>query len=48
MARIDMLGVEEARNCSRTTLDNVVPTIPGVYKEDESGGPSGLGPEIWN
>ncbi len=47
MARIDIAWVEEARNCSKTTLDKLFPTIRGVYKEGESGGPFGKGPEIW-
>lgn len=47
MARIDIAWVEEARNCSKTTLDKLFPTIRGVYKEGETGGPFGLGPEIW-
>src|SRR5690606_8565728 len=45
MARIDIAWVEEARNCSKTTLDKLFPTIRGVYKEGETGGPFGLGPE---
>lgn len=47
MARIDIAWVEEARNCSKTTLDKLFPTIRGVYKEGENGGPFGQGPEIW-
>lgn len=47
MARIDIAWVEEARVCSKTTLDKLFPTIRGVYKEGESGGPFGKGPEIW-
>lgn len=47
MARIDIAWVEEARNCSKTTLDKLFPTIRGVYKPGESGGPFGKGPEIW-
>jgi len=47
MARIDIAWVEEARNCSKSTLDKLFPTIRGVYKEGESGGPFGKGPEIW-
>lgn len=47
MARIDIAWVEEARNCSKTTLDKLFPTIRGVYKEGEHGGPFGKGPEIW-
>ena len=47
MARIDIAWVEEARNCSKTTLDKLFPTIRGVYKDGETGGPFGKGPEIW-
>src|SRR5690606_4617615 len=47
MARIDIAWVDEARNCSKTTLDKLFPTIRGVYKEGEHGGPFNLGPEIW-
>lgn len=47
MARIDIAWVEEARNCSKVTLDTLFPTIRGVYKEGEQGGPFGKGPEIW-
>ena len=47
MARIDIAWVEEARVCSKATLDKLFPTIRGVYKEGESGGPFGKGPEIW-
>lgn len=47
MARIDIAWLEEARNSSKTTLDKLFPTIRGVYKKGESGGPFGKGPEIW-
>jgi len=47
MARIDIAWLEEARNSSKTTLDKLFPTIRGVYKKGEHGGPFGKGPEIW-
>ena len=47
MARIDIAWVEEARNCSKVTLDKLFPTIRGTFKEGENGGPFGQGPEIW-
>lgn len=47
MARIDIAWVEEARNCSKVTLDKLFPTVRGTFKEGESGGPFGKGPEIW-
>lgn len=46
MARIDIAWLEEARNSSKTTLDKLFPTIRGVYKQGEQGGPFGKGPEI--
>jgi phage terminase large subunit len=53
MARIDIAWVDEARNCSKTTLDKLAPTIRGMMTKDENGkrkttgGPFGKGPEIW-
>ncbi len=47
MARIDIAWIEEARNCSKTTLDKLMPTIRGQYKVGTQGGPFGKGPEIW-
>ena len=46
MARIDIAWVEEARNCSKTTLDKLFPTIRGVYKRVKLVA-FGKGPEIW-
>lgn len=48
MARIDIAWIDEARNCSKTTLDKLGPTIRGQYKDGMTkGGPFGKGPEIW-
>lgn len=53
MARIDIAWVDEARNCSKATLDKLAPTIRGMMEKDENGkyktkgGPFGKGPEIW-
>lgn len=48
MARIDIAWVDEARNCSKTTLDKLDPTIRGLMRDGvTTGGPFGKGPEIW-
>ncbi|HVY53958.1 MAG TPA: PBSX family phage terminase large subunit [Gammaproteobacteria bacterium] len=49
IARIDICWIEEARKCSKTTLDKIFPTIRGKHDDDPNGqgGPFGKGPEIW-
>ena len=54
LARIDIAWVDEARICSKTTLDKLSPTIRGMMKRDQdtgelktAGGPFGKGPELW-
>lgn len=49
IARIDICWIEEARKCSKTTLDKIFPTIRGKHDDDPTGrgGPFGKGPEIW-
>lgn len=48
LARIDICWIEEARSCSKTTLDKLGPTIRGQWKDGGTkGGPFGKGPEIW-